>query len=68
MHEPDSFTAALRGRLQSDPPKRKGERSRERFKLATAEVLETVGFHAMRVADITDAAASSEGTLVTYPE
>ena len=62
----ESFTAALGNRLRSDPPKRKGDRTRERFKLATAQVLENVGFHAMRVSDITDAADSSEGTFYIY--
>jgi len=62
----ESFTAALGNRLRSDPPKRKGDRTRERFKLATAQVLENVGFHAMRLSDITDAADASEGTFYIY--
>jgi TetR/AcrR family transcriptional repressor of nem operon len=61
-----SFTAALAKRLATDPPKRKGERTRERFKLATAQVLEEFGFHAMRVSDISDAAEASEGTFYIY--
>ena len=62
----ESFTAALGNRLRSNPPKRKGDRTRERFKLATAQVLENVGFHAMRVSDVTEAADASEGTFYIY--
>ena len=63
----ESFTATLAKGLKKDPPKRKGERTRERFKLATAQVLEDVGFHAMRVSDITStlkAVANGAGQLV----
>ena len=62
----EGFTASLAKRLRTDPPARKGHRTRERFKLATAQVLEKVGFHAMRVSDVTDAANSSEGTFYIY--
>ena len=62
----ESFTVTLGKRLQTDPPKRKGERTRDRLKLATAQVLQEVGFHAMRVSDITDAAEASEGTFYIY--
>lgn len=62
----EGFTASLAKRLRTDPPGRKGERTRERLKLATAQVLEKVGFHAMRVSDVTDAAGSSEGTFYIY--
>lgn len=61
-----SYTARLARRLENDPPKRKGERTRERMKLAAAQVLERVGLHAMRVSDITAAAESSDGAFYIY--
>ncbi len=67
MKEPVvSYRAQLARRLETDPPKRKGERTRERFKLATASVLERAGYHAMRVSDITRAAKSSDGSFYMY--
>ena len=62
----DSYKQRLAHRLKTDPPKRKGERTRERMKLAAAEVLEKTGFHAMRVSDITQAAGSSDGSFYMY--
>jgi AcrR family transcriptional regulator len=62
----ESYKAQLARRLKTDPPKRKGERTRERFKLATARVLEKTGYHAMRVSDITKAAKSSDGSFYMY--
>jgi AcrR family transcriptional regulator len=62
----ESFTTQLANRLENDPPRRKGERSRDRIKLATAQVLERSGFHAMRVVDITQAAGSSDGAFYIY--
>ncbi|MFZ5615716.1 MAG: TetR/AcrR family transcriptional regulator [Pseudomonadota bacterium] len=64
----ESFTSQLARRLDEDPPKRKGDRTRERLKLAAAQVLEQVGFYAMRVTDITEAASASEGTFYIYFE
>lgn len=67
MKEPlVSYRAQLARRLETDPPKRKGERTRERFKLATASVLERAGYNAMRVSDITQAAKSSDGSFYMY--
>lgn len=62
----ESYTERLAAQLETDPPKRKGERTRERIKLAAAEVLEREGFHAMRVSDITRQAASSDGSFYVY--
>jgi AcrR family transcriptional regulator len=61
-----SYTAQLAHKLETAPPKKKGERTRERLILAAAEVLERAGFHAMRVSDITKAAGSSDGAFYVY--
>lgn len=61
-----SYTAQLAHKLETDPPKKKGERTRDRLMLAAAEVLERSGFHAMRVSDITKAAGSSDGAFYVY--
>ncbi|MCB2114513.1 MAG: TetR/AcrR family transcriptional regulator [Parvularculaceae bacterium] len=61
-----SYIAQLARRLETDPPKRKGDRTRERLKLAAATVLDRCGFFAMRVTDITEAAGASEGTFYIY--
>ena len=62
----ESYTTGLARRLKDAPPQRKGERTRERIKLAAARVLERVGFHAMRVSDITKAAKTSDGSFYIY--
>jgi len=64
--EIDGYTAKLAQRLKTNPPKRKGERTRERIKLAAARVLERHGYHDMRVGDITKAARSSDGSFYIY--
>jgi AcrR family transcriptional regulator len=60
------FTAQLDTRLKKSPPKRKGDRTRERLKLAAAQVLESVGYHAMRIVDITEQAETSDGSFYIY--
>ena len=64
--EPASFVDALALRLEEDPPSRKGERTRERIKLATARMLEQLGYHAMRVLDITQEAGIADGLFYFY--
>ena len=61
-----SFTAQLDHRLKTSPPKRKGDRTRERLKLAAARVLERVGYHAMRIVDVTEQAETSDGSFYIY--
>ena len=62
----ESFTDHLARELENNPPKRKGERTRDRIKLAAARVLERSGFHGMRVGDITQAAGASDGVFYMY--
>src|ERR1700743_681002 len=61
-----SFIDHLEARLESDPPKQKGERTRERLKIATAKMLEKKGYHAMRVSDVSDCAKVAEGSFYIY--
>jgi TetR/AcrR family transcriptional regulator, transcriptional repressor for nem operon len=61
-----SFVGYLTQKLRETPPAQKGERTRERLKVATAEMLEAKGYHAMRVADITHAAGLADGSFYLY--
>lgn len=61
-----SFIEKLKHRLETDAPRRKGDRTRERLKLGAAQVLEQVGYHAMRIADVTNAAGTSDGSFYIY--
>jgi len=63
-----SFVAYLRHRLREEPPAQKGERTRARLTLATAQMLEAKGYHAMRVTDITSAAGVADGSFYVYYE
>ncbi|MDR3511680.1 MAG: TetR/AcrR family transcriptional regulator [Caulobacteraceae bacterium] len=61
-----SFIDHLETALRETPPKQKGQRTRERLKIATAKVLEQRGYHAMRVSDITASAEVAEGSFYMY--
>lgn len=61
-----SFIEHLETKLAADPPKQKGQRTRERLKIATAKVLEQKGYHAMRVTDVTECAEVAEGSFYVY--
>lgn len=61
-----SFIGYLESNLSETPPRLKGERTRERLKIATAKMLEALGYHAMRVVDITGAAGVAEGSFYIY--
>ncbi len=61
-----SFIAYLEAKLRQSPPKLKGERTRERLKIATARTLEKRGYHAMRVADVSECAGMAEGSFYIY--
>lgn len=61
-----SYIDHLETALRNNPPKQKGDRTRERLKIAAAKVLEQKGYHAMRVADITEAAGVAEGSFYFY--
>ena len=61
-----SFVQYLETRLRDHAPPSKGERTRERLKIATAKMLQDRGYHVMRVTDITQAAKVAEGSFYVY--
>lgn len=61
-----SFIHFLERSLRTTPPRQKGERTRERLKIATAKMLEAKGYHATRVVDITETAGVAEGSFYVY--
>ncbi|MCA8896154.1 MAG: TetR/AcrR family transcriptional regulator [Parvularculaceae bacterium] len=61
-----SFIEYLETNFQNEPPAQKGARTRERLKIATAKILETKGYHEMRIIDITDSAGLAEGSFYIY--
>lgn len=61
-----SFIEYLETELGERPPKQKGQRTRERLKIAAARMLEQKGYHAMRVSDVTEAAGLAEGSFYVY--
>ncbi len=64
--ETSTFIRYLESNLRETPPRRKGDRTRERLVIATARMLEKHGYHAMRVADITTCAGLAEGSFYVY--
>lgn len=61
-----SYIEHLEHRLRDDPPRQKGQRTRERLRIATAKMLEEKGYHAMRVMDVTECAQVAEGSFYIY--
>jgi TetR/AcrR family transcriptional repressor of nem operon len=61
-----SYIEHLKQTLSESPPKQKGQRTRQRLRIATAEALERTGYHALRVVDITTAAEVAEGSFYVY--
>jgi TetR/AcrR family transcriptional repressor of nem operon len=61
-----SFIDFLSDRLATEPPPTKGQRTRERLKIAAARVLEQKGYHALRVADVAEVAEVAEGSFYVY--
>lgn len=61
-----SYIEHLEAAYRDDLPKQKGQRTRDRIKIATAKVLEKKGYHAMRVSDVTETAEMAEGSFYIY--
>ena len=61
-----AFLDWLEALLASDPPKQKGQRTRERLRIATGRVLTERGYHSLRVIDVTDQAGVAEGLFYAY--
>jgi TetR/AcrR family transcriptional regulator, transcriptional repressor for nem operon len=64
--QPLSLIQHMKAGLRRQPPAQKGLRTRERLKIATAEILERKGYLAMRPADITKRAGLAEGSFYMY--
>ncbi len=63
---PMSFIERLELRLAEDPPRQKGQRTRERLKIACARLLERSGFHNLRAGDVSAEAGLAEGSFYLY--
>ncbi|WP_374571236.1 TetR/AcrR family transcriptional regulator [Phenylobacterium sp.] len=61
-----SYIRHLEEELRERPAKQKGQRTRERLKIATAKMLEQKGYHALRVMDVTECAGVAEGSFYVY--
>lgn len=63
-----SFRHYIAERQRQAPPSRKGERTRERIRLAAAELLNEVGYRQMKVADVCARAEITPPVLYRYFE
>lgn len=61
-----NFVDDLEHRLTTAPPRQKGQRTRERLKIAAARLLAEKGYHALRVGDVSAAAGLAEGSFYVY--
>ncbi|TPE61374.1 TetR/AcrR family transcriptional regulator [Sandaracinobacter neustonicus] len=52
--------------IETAPKQTKGERTRDKLKFGAIQVLDEVGYHAMRVSDICDAAGVAAATFYLY--
>lgn len=68
MAEMFDYTAYLDQRVKREGPKRKGERTRDRLKIATSELLNETSFQELRITDICDRAEVAPGTFYLYYE
>ncbi len=68
MTETIDYVRFLEERAQREGPKRKGERTRDRLKIATIELLNQCSFQDLRVTDICDRTKIAPGTFYLYYE
>ena len=54
--------------IETAPKRTKGERTRDKLKYGAIQVLDSVGYHAMRVSDICEAAGVAAATFYLYFE
>ena len=64
--ETASFHAWVAGQQRDAGPRRKGERTRDRIRLATVALLNEVGYRHLKVADICDRAGVTAPVLYRY--
>jgi TetR/AcrR family transcriptional regulator, transcriptional repressor for nem operon len=60
------YAESLRAALEQDTTRRKGERTRDRLRVATAEALEARGYTRLRVSDICERAGVSPAAFYQY--
>lgn len=65
---PARFSDWIANRQQQEPARRKGERTRDRIRLATVELLNEVGYRDMKVADVCARAGITPPVLYLYFE
>lgn len=63
---PDRYADHLKQMIETAPKRTKGERTKDLLKLGAIQVLEQVGYHAMRVSDICEAAEVGTATFYLY--
>jgi AcrR family transcriptional regulator len=63
-----SFRDVVSRRQLANAPRTKGERTRERIRLATIDVLNTIGYRDMKVSDVCEAAGVTPPVLYLYFE
>lgn len=68
MAELMDYTEYLDQRVKREGPKRKGERTRDRLKIATSELLNELSYQELRITDICDQANVAPGTFYLYYE
>lgn len=66
--DPLSFREFVARRQAADRPRTKGERTRERIRLAAIDVLNAIGYRDMKVSDVCEAAGISPPVLYLYFE
>jgi AcrR family transcriptional regulator len=63
---PGRFADELRAALATGAFRTKGDRTRQRLRIAAAEVLETEGFQGLKVSDVCAGAEVAQGTFYVY--
>lgn len=67
-HAFTSYADYLAHQIATEPKRRKGDRTRTLLKYGAVKVLDSVGYHAMRVSDICDAVGVAAATFYLYFE
>lgn len=67
-HAPVRYADYLEQKIESKTKTRKGERTRDQIKLGAVKMLDEMGYHAMRIADICTAAGVAAATFYIYFE
>lgn len=68
MNQAVDYPTYLQDKVKDEGPKRKGERTRDRLKVAAANILDKVSYQDLRVTDICKEAGVAPGTFYLYFE